>query len=654
MRTTLKSGLGRSAPFAPRPPRDERRLSMRVYRQPQPPRRSATRRAGRALGWLALALVVIASGLGGGLFLWFHQSLAAVRAHSPALVLAQKGLSTTVAGKPAIALLLGDNQRAGLERSAGGRSDTIMLIRADPTTKTISMLSLPRDLRVPVWCPHESQPRGLTRIDYAFAYCGPAGSLRTVQKLTGLRINYLITVNFHGFKEIVNDIGGIWLDVDRRYYNQNVGTAATDYSNINLQPGYQLLGGGSALAFVRFRHTDSDFYRQARQQEFLRALKDQLAQRLDPLKLPKVVSAITHNVEVGACSRCLSDSTVLGYALFALGLPHGHLLQNYVSGTSAVIVGGADELQPSPDSIPEAVHQFIHPPYAKVAASRPEKKPVVRTPPPPPSRTTVTVLNANGVPGEAGLTSQLLLQHHYVVRTPPNGQLANAPSLDYPRSEIYYDATQGGAQTAAWRLARLVSGADVRPLPGDAEIHALDPRSMLLLLLGRNYAGRLGPAPNRVPAISSATVSAQTTVRRDTTTGAALLRPFLYKAPFRLETPTTLESSSAADTLPGDQPARLYTIAPGHKAVRLVFHTGGGLYWGIEETDLPNPPALANPSFQRTVGGRHFNIYTDNGHIHMVVLIEGGTSYWVINSLLDTLSNKTMLAISEGLRPLSR
>jgi LCP family protein required for cell wall assembly len=186
---------------------------------------------------LTLAIVVVVSGIGGGLFLWFHQSLAAIRAHSPALKLAQRELNAPLPGQPAIALLLGDNQRAGLERSAGGRSDTIMLVRADPQAKTISLLSLPRDLRVPVWCPHNPQPLGDTRIDYAFAYCGPAGSLETVQKLTGLRINYLITVNFHGFKEIVNDLGGIWLDVDRRYFNQNVGTAATDYSNINLEPG---------------------------------------------------------------------------------------------------------------------------------------------------------------------------------------------------------------------------------------------------------------------------------------------------------------------------------------------------------------------------------------------------------------------------------
>ena len=108
------------------------------------------------------------------------------------------------------------------------------------------------------------------------------GSLDTVKQLTGIPINYLITVNFHGFKEIVDKLGGIWLDVDRRYYHVNNGTAAENYANINIEPGYQLLTGGAALDFVRFRHTDDDFHRIARQQEFVRAFKEQFSQQLRP------------------------------------------------------------------------------------------------------------------------------------------------------------------------------------------------------------------------------------------------------------------------------------------------------------------------------------------------------------------------------------
>jgi LCP family protein required for cell wall assembly len=643
MRTTVKAWIGRSAAHASE---DPDRHAVHHYRQPIEPQRSVAAVVVRALGWLCFTLLAIAAGTVGGVGLYLHGSLSAIRAHSPALKLAQRHLDAVAPGKPAIALLLGDNQRMGLERSAGGRSDTIMLIRADPATNSISLLSLPRDLRAPVWCPGRDQSLGITRIDYAFAYCGPAGSLETVHKLTGLRVNYLITVNFHGFKEIVNDIGGIWLDVDRRYYNKNVGTAATDYSNIDLEPGYQMLSGGAALQFVRFRHTDSDFYRQARQQEFLRALKDQLAQRLDPFKLPKLVSAITQNVEVGACGSCLSDATALGYALFALGLPHGHLLQDFVGDTSNVVVGGADELQPSPTSIPAAVYRFTHPPFRSSRSTQPVAAP-------PASRTSVTVLNGNGIPGAAASTSAQLADRNYLVELPPGGREANAPSMDYTKSRIYYDPVIHGAWPAAGALAKLIGGALLYPLQPESPLRSLAPSSMLVLVVGRNFAGQVRPPPsNTVAATAQPQLTTMlTNVRHDTVTGRDLLMPFVRSVGFPLEGPTVLESGSSPDALPGDIPARLYTIAPGHKAIRLVFLTAGNTHWGIEETDWANPPILAHPSLTRRIGGRTFELYTDNRHIQMAVLRRGAASYWVINSLLNALSNRTMLAIAAGLRP---
>ena len=98
------------------------------------------------------------------------------------------------------------------------------------------------------------------------------------------------------------------MDIDRRYYNVNTGTAATNYANINLQPGYQRLTGEQALDFVRFRHTDYDYHRLARQQEFVRALKQQFAQNFNPLNLPSIVKTITTNVEVGRQGRTTGPS----------------------------------------------------------------------------------------------------------------------------------------------------------------------------------------------------------------------------------------------------------------------------------------------------------------------------------------------------------
>ena len=125
------------------------------------------------------------------------------------------------------------------------------------------MLSFPRDLRAEIVCPgeatytHEDQRRvrGL-RLD--------AARSRPCASSPACPINYLITVNFRGFTQVVDKLGGIWMDVDRRYFNTRSGQYG--YATINLQPGYQQLDGYQALDFVRFRHTDSDLYRIARQQ----------------------------------------------------------------------------------------------------------------------------------------------------------------------------------------------------------------------------------------------------------------------------------------------------------------------------------------------------------------------------------------------------
>ena len=131
------------------------------------------------------------------------------------------------------------------------------------------MLSFPRDLIATIKCPGHPDLRD--RINAAFSECGTLGAVETVRALTGLPINYFVTVNFRGFTELVNKLGGVWLDVDHRYLCD--ATTCPGVSKINLLPGYQRVNATNALAYVRFRHFDSDLYRNARQQLFLKALK---------------------------------------------------------------------------------------------------------------------------------------------------------------------------------------------------------------------------------------------------------------------------------------------------------------------------------------------------------------------------------------------
>ena len=103
-----------------------------------------------------------------------------------------------------------------------------------------------------------------------------------------------------------------------------------------------------------------------------------------------------------------------------------------------------------------------------------------------------------------------------------------------------------------------------------------------------------------------------------------------------------------------DKPARIYTIEGSHRAIRLVFRTGGNQYWGVEETDWADAPVLSDKSFRSDLGGREMELHYSGQRLHMVVLRKDGATYWVVNSILDELSNETMLAIARGLAPLPK
>jgi hypothetical protein len=123
------------------------------------------------------------------------------------------------------------------------------------------------------------------------------------------------------------------------------------------------------------------------------------------------------------------------------------------------------------------------------------------------------------------------------------------------------------------------------------------------------------------------------------------------RVPFRLELPRFVANFSKLEF---DAPIRVYNIKKGHKAVRLTFATGLNEYWGVEETDWDEAPALADASFVHRIHGREFSLYYSGPHLHMVVLRENGATYWVTNTILDSLSNETMLAIARGLQPLPK
>lgn len=644
MRTTLKRGIGRGAGAngngrAVLPPAVQLPQTHTRYRQPARVR-SVAGIVAAVLGWLLVAIVTVAVGLAGGAYLYFHETVRDIAAHTPELKIAQERLDLPLPDAAATALVVGIDERLkGVDAAEGSpsRSDTLLLMRADPKQRALSLLSFPRDLLVPIVCPQKGTFMG--RINEAFATCGTQGALETVRNLTGLPINYLVTVNFVGFVEMVAKLGGVWMDVDRRYYNPS----GSGYAAIDLHPGYQRLNGRQALSFVRYRHTDSDIYRLARQQLFVHAFKQAVASSFSIRKLFKITGVVRENLEIGAKGGQIDGRTVQRWGLFAFDLPSGHVFQTKID-LSCYGETAEGAVTASQECVDRAVNEFSRPdveaPEKATAAALGRKQ---RSSAPKPGRTTVVVLNGNGVPGAAADASYQLAQQGYATTEPANGAAANAPTQDYLRTQLYYDDARPAAKRAAAKLVSIFGGqTDVDAAAMPVAIQPLAGEAMVAVVLGRNFSGTIVAPVDQTPARTAPAV-----VRNPDATLASA-REAQKQLRFPVQVPTMLEQTSH---LSSEEGARVYKMA-GHPTVRFTYVTGASEYWGIQMVRWRDAPALQGANETVTIKGRTYDLYYSGSRLHMVVLRDQGATYWVTNTLLDKLSNETMLAIARGLRPL--
>jgi LCP family protein required for cell wall assembly len=660
MRTTLKRGIGQAgghsgnghsaAPplFGP----------MARYHQPGPARRSVTRLILRAFGWLVVAAAVIGSGAAGGFYLYGHESLAQV-VNPPGLGKSRVHLAYVQPGQPAIALVAGYDVRgktSGANPYAGSNSDTLMLLRADPRNHTLSLLSFPRDLWVDIYC-HGATVDTQSRINSAWGNCsdGPAGTLDTIEKLTGLQINYFITLDFHAFKQLVNQLHGVYINVDRRYYNP----LHTGYSAINLHPGYQKLTGGAALSYVRYRHTDSDVYRTGRQQLFIEALKSRLRTSLTLTnffyKLPGVFGVLKRNLSVGTASgQKVGLDTLKSYLGLLYDLPPGHLIRNQIpiGDLTNTVIGGADVLQASPGAVQGAVQRFLHPIVPPAAGSGHKKKtgPKKKVPKLPKSQISTLVLNAGTIAGEAANTSYLLTQQGYTTKTLPASDQANAPKVTRDTT-LYFDPVQPNAQRAAQQLQPLF-GSHTRVVQMTSAIAALAQQAgnpLTVVAVGTSFGGKL-VVHHRVKLPTQPQQPAQVSEGAGIT--APALRHVYDEVHFPLMVPHEIAQGA---TLSDSEGVRGFKpIGHQHEAVLTFVQPDGIEYWQIEESTWNSAPILQNPSYSFVHRGQKFQVYTTGGSVQMVALRTSRATYWVVNTILNELSNKTMLAIAESFRPLRR
>jgi LCP family protein required for cell wall assembly len=185
-------------------------------------------------------------------------------------------IKVPAAGAPQTILLIGSDHRAGTSFKTAN-TDTMLLVRLNGSSSTINVMSLPRDLQVDI------PGHGTDKLNAAYSEGGWNLLIKTIQQnvFPQLVPNHILDVNFGGFADLVDAIGCVYSDIDHRYYNQSQPAPSPDnFSSIDIEPGYQRLCGGNnqpngALAFVRFRHTDTDLVREARQQDFIRWAKSQ-------------------------------------------------------------------------------------------------------------------------------------------------------------------------------------------------------------------------------------------------------------------------------------------------------------------------------------------------------------------------------------------
>lgn len=189
-------------------------------------------------------------------------------------------------GDPFNLVIFGDDSRDADEVA---RADTIILMRVDPAEQEVWMVSIPRDARV------ELLGYGPQKINSATAFGGKNLAIEAIEDLSGHEIDFFMTVNFWGFEEIVDSIGGIYIDVPYEI-NDPRADFTPDKSASRIAPGLQNLNGAHALTFVRTRaYQDGDFGRMNAQQLFFRALLDQMTD-VPTTRLPGVANSLADNV----------------------------------------------------------------------------------------------------------------------------------------------------------------------------------------------------------------------------------------------------------------------------------------------------------------------------------------------------------------------
>ena len=257
---------------------------------------------------------------------------------------------TDVGGAQTILLIGADTRWSDRRAGQRGRSDTMILMRLDPDKPQVSVLSIPRDLRI--------QINGYTqKFNASYELGGASGVVTAIKNNLGVQVNHVFEISFGAFSGLVDSLGCSYVDIDRRYYHSNA-EGGEQYSEINLQPGYQKLCGTNALQYVRYRHTDTDDIRSLRQQDFLHQLSAQYGANQLLEKRDQLLALMGRYVSTDLRGR-LEIADMLRLLAFCSSKP---VYQVQWQGTDQ-IVGGIWYALASPQQIRSNVDHWENPPW---------------------------------------------------------------------------------------------------------------------------------------------------------------------------------------------------------------------------------------------------------------------------------------------------
>lgn len=500
-------------------------------------------------------------------------------------------------------LVLGSDSR-GSKGTSGGRSDTLILVRLDFNRGFISMLSFPRDLYVSI------PGFGQNKINAAYSFGNEKLAIETVQQLTGESIDHFFNVDFNAFVRLVNDAGGVYLDIDRWYFNDNSGPGE-NFEQLDIKPGYQKLKGSDALDYVRYRHGDSDFARIARQQAFLSELKreSRSARGLD-----NIVDAIHDDVR----TSLRSTSRLKDFLLFALGTEKERIARVQVKATGSDLINGQSVVLTSQKQIRDAVDQWKNPDFISQAPAKPVD----------PSKVIVNVYNGSKRLRLGAKAGEALAKRGYKVYVG-----GNAPDgTFYQSTSIFYAPDKRNEAKALQQLFgdRASIVARRKGQPTDADV---------LVMIGSDYDGLVTRTASTTKQVKKKPDIVPTTSLKRRIQNARAITGLDLLVPMHLPRGYDVAYMRLYNVERGDQgkPNALTIVL----RARFGSTLAGNRYVTITQTGLKNPPIIKTRTGVDAKGCRCSTFY--NGRqMHRLLWQRGNMTYWISNSLDEGLTDVTI------------